>query len=142
MNTNRKANPVIKIVPFSKLYSTYNPILGKQQLAKMAEAPVKYTLTHYRKPQHDHESFINWIVKEHLPLALPVLKKHGVLEYSLVSVIPDREKKPKFLSIIISTKSNTFHPPTSLSRRRRSTTPSKPRSARSGPAGTSPTTTA
>jgi hypothetical protein len=58
----------------------------------MAEAPtqqkgppLKYTLTHYRKPQHTHEAFIKWLVEEHLPLALPVLKKHGVLGYSLVS---------------------------------------------------------
>ncbi|KAM7218636.1 hypothetical protein V8F06_005955 [Rhypophila decipiens] len=45
--------------------------------------PLKYTVTHYRQPEHTHEEFINWIIKVHLPLALPVLKKHGVLEYSL-----------------------------------------------------------
>lgn len=47
--------------------------------------PLKYTLTHYRKPERTHEAFIKWIVEEHLPLAIPVFKKHGIIEYSLVS---------------------------------------------------------
>ncbi|KAF2236190.1 hypothetical protein EV356DRAFT_531126 [Viridothelium virens] len=45
--------------------------------------PLKYTVTHYRKQQHTHEAFIKWIVEKHLPLAMPVFKKHGVLGYSL-----------------------------------------------------------
>ncbi|KAI9649990.1 hypothetical protein NHQ30_000003 [Ciborinia camelliae] len=45
--------------------------------------PLKYTITHYRKQQHTHEAFVNWIVKEHLPVAIPIFKKHGVLKYSL-----------------------------------------------------------
>ncbi|RYP30211.1 hypothetical protein DL767_006358 [Monosporascus sp. MG133] len=45
--------------------------------------PLKYTVTHYRKPQHTHEAFIKWIVEEHLPVAMPIFKKHGVLGYSL-----------------------------------------------------------
>ena len=49
------------------------------------DQPVKLTITHYRKKEHTHEAFIKWIVEEHLPLAMPVFKKHGVLEYSLVS---------------------------------------------------------
>ncbi|TVY90021.1 hypothetical protein LAWI1_G003315, partial [Lachnellula willkommii] len=51
---------------------------------KMATQPLKYTVTHHRKQQHTHEAFITWIVEEHLPLAIPVFKKHGVLGYSLV----------------------------------------------------------
>ena len=47
--------------------------------------PVKFTITHYRQQQHSHEAFIKWIVEEHLPLAMPVFEKYGVLEYSLVS---------------------------------------------------------
>ncbi|KAJ5832848.1 Dimeric alpha-beta barrel [Penicillium riverlandense] len=56
----------------------------------MAEGdqPVKLTITHYRKQQHTHEAFIKWIVEEHLPLAMPVFKKHGVLEYSLFVTPP------------------------------------------------------
>lgn len=46
---------------------------------------MKYTITHYRKAPHSHEDFIKWIVNGHLPLALPIFKKHGVLGYSLVS---------------------------------------------------------
>jgi hypothetical protein len=48
-------------------------------------APVKFTITHYRQQQHSHEAFINFIIEEHLPLALPIFKKYGVIGYSLVS---------------------------------------------------------
>lgn len=29
---------------------------------------------------------MKWIVEEHLPVAIPIFKKHGVIEYALVSV--------------------------------------------------------
>lgn len=48
---------------------------------------MKCTLTHYRKKEHTHEEFIRWIVEKHLPLAITILKKHGVLGYSLVSAL-------------------------------------------------------
>ncbi|KAK4221153.1 hypothetical protein QBC38DRAFT_540266 [Podospora fimiseda] len=41
------------------------------------------TITHYRQSQHTHDAFIKWIVEEHLPVALSIFKKHGVLEYAL-----------------------------------------------------------
>ncbi|KAJ5656775.1 Dimeric alpha-beta barrel [Penicillium longicatenatum] len=50
--------------------------------------PVKFTITHYRQQQHSHEAFINWIIQEHLPLALPVFEKHGIIEYSLFVTPP------------------------------------------------------
>ncbi|KAI1373834.1 hypothetical protein F4677DRAFT_190340 [Hypoxylon crocopeplum] len=43
----------------------------------------KFTVTHYRRPEHTHEEFMKWIVEGHLPLAMPIFKRHGVLEYSL-----------------------------------------------------------
>lgn len=46
----------------------------------------KFTVTHYRRPEHTHEDFMKWIVEEHLPIALPIFKKHGVIEFALVSV--------------------------------------------------------
>ena len=49
---------------------------------------LKYTVTHYRQPHLTHEEFMKWIVDEHLPLAMPVFKKHGVLAYNLVSDPP------------------------------------------------------
>lgn len=49
--------------------------------------PLKFTITHYRNPQHTHEAFIKWIVEGHLPLAIPVFKKHGIQSYTLVSVM-------------------------------------------------------
>ncbi|KAJ6098903.1 Dimeric alpha-beta barrel [Penicillium canescens] len=55
-------------------------ILGSQ--------PEKFTITHYRQQQHSHEAFINWIVEEHLPLAIPVFEKYGVIEYSLFVTPP------------------------------------------------------
>lgn len=48
--------------------------------------PVKFTITHYRQQQHSHEAFVNWIIHEHLPLALPVFEKYEIIEYSLVSI--------------------------------------------------------
>ncbi|KAJ5233374.1 Dimeric alpha-beta barrel [Penicillium citrinum] len=50
--------------------------------------PVKFTITHHRQPQHTHEAFIDWIVKEHLPLAIPVFRKYGVIDYSLFVTPP------------------------------------------------------
>ncbi|KAJ8121485.1 hypothetical protein ONZ43_g2076 [Nemania bipapillata] len=44
---------------------------------------VKFTVTHYRRPEHTHESFMKWLVEEHIPLAIPVFKRHGVIDYSL-----------------------------------------------------------
>ncbi|KAE9382063.1 hypothetical protein N431DRAFT_539545 [Stipitochalara longipes BDJ] len=51
--------------------------------AQQASQPVKYTITHYRQPKHTHEAFIKWIIEEHLPLAIPLFKKHAVISYSL-----------------------------------------------------------
>ncbi|PQE16661.1 dimeric alpha-beta barrel protein [Rutstroemia sp. NJR-2017a BBW] len=45
--------------------------------------PLKYTITHHRRPEHTHEEFIKWIVEEHIPLAVPLFKKYGVTRYSL-----------------------------------------------------------
>ncbi|KAI1169812.1 hypothetical protein F4777DRAFT_168681 [Nemania sp. FL0916] len=45
--------------------------------------PLKFTLTHYRKENHTHEDFMKWITEKHLPRAIPIFKRHGVLEYSL-----------------------------------------------------------
>jgi hypothetical protein len=45
----------------------------------MASKLLKHTVTHYRKEEHIHEAFVKWITESHLPLALPVLKKLGVL---------------------------------------------------------------
>ncbi|KAJ5404549.1 Dimeric alpha-beta barrel [Penicillium cosmopolitanum] len=50
--------------------------------------PVKFTITHHRLPHHTHEAFIDWIVKEHLPLAIPVFEKYGVIDYSLFVTPP------------------------------------------------------
>ncbi|KAI1328159.1 hypothetical protein F5Y16DRAFT_369570 [Xylariaceae sp. FL0255] len=54
----------------------------------MSGQPLKYTVTHHRKPEHTHEAFIKWITEEHIPLAMPILKKHGVLGYQLFVTPP------------------------------------------------------
>ena len=70
--------------------SKSNLFCRKPENIKMPDAtetpPVKFTITHHRQPQHTHEAFINWIVKGHLPLAIPVFKKYGVIDYSLVRI--------------------------------------------------------
>lgn len=58
-------------------------------MAEEIGKPLKFTITHYRRAQHSHEDFIKWIVEGHLPLAIPIFKKHGVLGYTLVSVPSD-----------------------------------------------------
>ncbi|KAI0023525.1 hypothetical protein F4780DRAFT_53438 [Xylariomycetidae sp. FL0641] len=45
--------------------------------------PLKYTITHHRNKKHTHEEFMKWFVKEHIRLAMPVFKRHGVITYSL-----------------------------------------------------------
>ncbi|KAJ5355697.1 Dimeric alpha-beta barrel [Penicillium concentricum] len=50
--------------------------------------PIKFTITHHRQQQHSHEAFMKWMVEEHLPLAMPVFVKYGVLEYSLFATPP------------------------------------------------------
>ncbi|PVH94897.1 hypothetical protein DM02DRAFT_660625 [Periconia macrospinosa] len=47
------------------------------------DRPVRFTLTHYRKEGTTHEDFMKWIVEVHLPKAIPVFQKHGVIGYAL-----------------------------------------------------------
>ncbi len=49
------------------------------------DQPMKFTLTHYRKARTTHEAFMKWIVEVHLPKAIPVFEKHGIIGYALVS---------------------------------------------------------
>ncbi|KUJ10080.1 uncharacterized protein LY89DRAFT_689921 [Mollisia scopiformis] len=70
---------------------------------KQQSPPLKYTVTHNRKPTHTHEEFIAWLVNTHLPLALPVLKKHGVLGYELFVT-------PPFLSTALAAEMAVFQP--------------------------------
>lgn len=51
---------------------------------------MKFTLTHYRKAGITHEAFMKWIVEVHLPKALPLFKKHGIVGYALVSPLYSR----------------------------------------------------
>lgn len=53
--------------------------------------PVKFTLTHHRKTGTTHEAFMEWIVKVHLPKAIPIFKKHKVIDYALVSASRDSQ---------------------------------------------------
>ncbi|VUC28763.1 unnamed protein product [Clonostachys rosea] len=59
-------------------------------MAELGEQKIlKYTVTHHRKEGRTHEEFLNWIIRDHIPLALPVLKKHGCIEYSIFSTPAD-----------------------------------------------------
>ncbi|CAH0045241.1 unnamed protein product [Clonostachys solani] len=61
--------------------------------------PIKFTLTHYRKPEHTHEAFIDWIVNWHLPRAIPIFKKHGILEYKIFTTPSDMNSGLKAMMI-------------------------------------------
>lgn len=50
--------------------------------------PVRFTITHYRLPQHSHEEFLKWLVETHLPKAMPIFAKFGIIGYTLVSDCP------------------------------------------------------
>jgi hypothetical protein len=71
-------------------------LLQYLELAIMAEntehqqaRPFKFTVTHYRKTGTTHDAFMKWIVEVHLPKAIPIFKKYGVVGYALVSSLPD-----------------------------------------------------
>ncbi|KAH9908565.1 hypothetical protein F4778DRAFT_352097 [Xylariomycetidae sp. FL2044] len=57
--------------------------MAESSTQQAAAGRVKFTVTHYRQSQHTHEAFIKWIVEDHLPAAIPIFKKHGVLGYTL-----------------------------------------------------------
>jgi hypothetical protein len=77
--------------------------------------PLRFTVTHYRKPEHTHEEFINWIVNKHLPVALPIFRRHGIQEYKLVSS-PDRHwcQQRGALFLLISAFALQFTTPANL----------------------------
>lgn len=47
---------------------------------------IKFTATHYRKDGVSHEDFIKWFTEQHLPAALPLMKKYGIKKYNLVRI--------------------------------------------------------
>ncbi|ROW13953.1 hypothetical protein VPNG_04077 [Cytospora leucostoma] len=49
---------------------------------------IKYTVGHHRNKAVSHEEFIKWFTHEHLPLALPVFKKHNISKYTLFVTPP------------------------------------------------------
>ena len=54
-------------------------------LASTAGQPLKYTVEHFRKDGVSEQAFHDWFHRVHLPQALPLLKKHGILRYAVVS---------------------------------------------------------
>ena len=46
---------------------------------------IKYTMEHYRKDGVSEEAFMDWFTNVVLPKAVPVLKKHNILKYAVVS---------------------------------------------------------
>lgn len=45
----------------------------------------KYTVEHYRKDGVSEEAFMDWFTNVVLPKAVPVMKKHNILKYAVVS---------------------------------------------------------
>lgn len=54
-------------------------------LPKSSDQLIKYTASHYRQEGVSHEDFVRYMTDEHIPAALPLFKKHGIVKYSLVS---------------------------------------------------------
>ena len=49
---------------------------------------MKYSMEHYRKEGVSEEAFMDWFFNVLLPKALPVMKKHNIVKYVVVS-LPD-----------------------------------------------------
>ncbi|KAI0384268.1 hypothetical protein F5Y04DRAFT_249403 [Hypomontagnella monticulosa] len=49
----------------------------------MAGQTIKYSVEHYRKPGVSDEAFMKWFQAQHLPNALPLMKKHGITKYAV-----------------------------------------------------------
>lgn len=50
-----------------------------------AARAIKFTMEHYRKEGVSEEAFMDWFTNVVMPKAVPVLKKHGVLKFAVVS---------------------------------------------------------
>lgn len=46
---------------------------------------IKYTVEHYRKEGISEEAFEKWIKEYHIPRSVPLMKKHGIIKYAVVS---------------------------------------------------------
>ena len=47
--------------------------------------PIKYTMEHYRKDGVSAEAFIDWFTNVIVPKSVPIMKKHNVVKFALVS---------------------------------------------------------
>lgn len=50
--------------------------------------PLKYTVEHYRKEGVSEQAFLDWFYSVHIPQGVPLMKKHGVVGYAVVSLPP------------------------------------------------------
>lgn len=46
---------------------------------------IKISVQHYKAKNVSEEEFVRWLKEEHIPVALDIIRKHGVVRYSLVS---------------------------------------------------------
>jgi hypothetical protein len=46
---------------------------------------IKYTAALHRKDGVSEEAFMHWFTNQFLPRAVPIMKKHNILKYAVVS---------------------------------------------------------
>ena len=46
---------------------------------------IKYTVELYRKDGVSEEAFMHWFTDEFWPVVVPIMKKHNILKYAVVS---------------------------------------------------------
>ncbi|KAL9622768.1 MAG: hypothetical protein Q9160_002886 [Pyrenula sp. 1 TL-2023] len=51
--------------------------------------PLKYTVEHYRKEGVTEQAFLDWFRNVHIPAALPLMKKHGIVGYAVLAREPE-----------------------------------------------------
>lgn len=49
---------------------------------------MKYTVEYCRKDGVSEKAFIDWFINQFLPRAVPIMRKHNILQYAIVSAVP------------------------------------------------------
>ena len=48
---------------------------------------MKYTVEYYRKDGVSEKAFVDWFTNQFLPRAVPIMRKHNILQYATVGTV-------------------------------------------------------
>jgi len=49
---------------------------------------VKLDVCLYKKPDIAFDDFVKWVTKDYPPRAIPIMKKHGIVQWAQVRILP------------------------------------------------------